>query len=939
MAHDTTVIRRHTSRSLSAKRSFNSGYDPELAACMDRWIRVVFPTQKRTQSTLAKPATGPTTSTFSVVDLSSPANSTCEALEETLVHQQPQLQCADPSSSTPNILTSKHPDPAQGRLTKFREAMDKIPIKDHELPPSFRMFREAERTKPYMPEADRVAISKLWKKYWKLRRVEFSTQDYEKLMGILRYCTVGEDGASRILVLHKHMRSRGMGLSSKMYEMVLQAHIILGTIQESIPIYQEATATLQEGLAEHRIMLWTMLDTFVGNRRIAEGITFLDQLPMVNSEDGSSLLYTHNLYRRLLIRPFGPNILSSSSPLPPHKPLGAILQFAQQPWIPQHNQVLRLLNFLETHPDGSESLPVFSKSCAGMLIKVGCVDSVTSLIQSLVLSGHLEEAARVLDLSQWHGIRVDVDLIRVHVLRPLDTQNELKEDHKKNLIDTMDQWDTIAIRHSRPSVWDPSDEAILTSEYSRLVRDCIQGNHVQGALRAARYINLRNWTPQEIDFRELCSSMVNHGRSSSYKTFLEVGYILGGPVTFDLHTYRRLVYAACRRSDLFSALTLVQQVRTRHPDWTLDATFYNAIISTAGATGKLRVAERTFELLLKDGIQPDHYSFHGLLNAYTKKKDLEAALKIPEKMLKCNLNPTTRTFNLVLKAYMVARKDITTSRKLFRVMHLSGQAVPPDLVTFNQLLESYRRVGNAVWFDAFFDQYFGATKVDETQSTDRAELELKDPTDQESDPLPRKGVETEEMGIVQPKRSDNRTLLIQLRYSLGLPSVDLQTVQELWQMVEPKILPNPAPSSRVSGASSIAPSEKSENDGASESSLSAPSDNDNDGDIQSDSSQPRSARDALPPTHVPFERWLGPAMVPTTDADYFRFMTLTSFRFAFRSRGDVAGVKKMDQLLAKLFPEHPLGEATRQRRMVKYSRMQTKKVSKSQLQHQKNTEP
>ncbi|KAK3820116.1 MAG: hypothetical protein J3Q66DRAFT_336251 [Benniella sp.] len=435
--------------------------------------------------------------------------------------------------------------------------------------------------------------------------------------------------------------------------------------------------------------------------------------------------------------------------------------------------------------------------------------------------------------------------------------------------------------------------------------------------------------------------MVNHGQSSSYKTFLEVGYTLGGAVTFDLHTYRRLIYAACRRSDLFSALTLFQQVRTRHPDWTLDATFYNAVISTAGATGKLRVAERIFERLLEDGVQPDHYSFHGLLNAYAKKKDLEAALKIPEKMLKCNLHPTTRTFNLVLKAYIMARKDITTGRKLFRVMHLSGQAVPPDLVTFNQLLEGYRRVGNMVWFDTFFDQYFGVVKADEAQSADHGELELKDPIDRESDSLARERVKTEEMGIVQPKKSDNRTLLIQLRYSLGLPSVDLQTVQELWGMVEPKILPNSVPSSSASiaqpeksNSDSGSPSAMLSNKDGSEYSSVAPSDNDNanDGDIQLDSTQSKIARDALPPTHVPFERWLGFAIVPTTDTDYFRFMTMTSFRFAFRSRGDVAGVKKMDQLLAEHFPEHPLGEAIRQRRMVKYNRIQTKKASKNQQQ-------
>ncbi|KAF9938214.1 hypothetical protein BGZ65_000198 [Modicella reniformis] len=880
---------------------------------------------------LAKPVANPTVTSY-IVDI--PTDPPSQPLDKALINQQQQQQQQqqqpESSSKVSDISVVEVHASALSDFTDFRKAMDGIPIEDHELPPAFQSFKDIKRkSKPYLSKDHRRAIDRLWEDYRTKRYLNLTRGDYVRLMRIFRYSSARTVAARRILELQKDMSARGMIFRGKLYEMVLQAHIVQGTVQESIQIYQEVTAMLGEGTTvEHKRVLWTMVDAFVANQRVPEGIKFLDQLPIVNPVDGSRPpLRVDSLYRRLFFRPYSPNVLSPPAPppFPPHTPLGAIQEFTERLSPPQQKDALRILKLLESHSDGIKLLSMFSKTSAGLLIKLGQIKSVSSLISNLVLSRQLEEVARVLDLTLRHGMELDMDQIRLDVLRFLDTQSELG-DNLKDVVGSMDQWDTIAIQHTKPlasSMPDLSDPStsltmFLTTDYSRLMRECIEGGEFREALRAAKYIRLRNWAPHEINSHQLCSWMVNYGRSSNYSAFLQVGYALGGPLTPNLHTYRRLVYAACRRSDLHSAITLLEQVRMQHPDWKFDATFYNSIISTAAATKHIRVAEKAFACLLEDGIPPDYFSFHGLLNGYGETGDLKAALMIPERMLKHKLNPTTKTFNLVMKAYLIARKDLTTSSKLFRAMQHSEQSVPPNLITFNRLLDGYRRVGNTTWFDAFFDQHFGPEKEVVVQSADckDMELELEDPVAQQSRPFTRKNRKAD-MGNIRSKKSDDQTLLIQLKYSLALPNVDLQTVRTLWRIVESRLVPIPAHS--VSEPSSAA-SPDSDNDIELDSSQSTQSSH-----PSSTSPYSRIAEDILPPTHVPFQKWLNPTKVPATDAAYVRFTALALFRSAFRSRGDIAGVKRIDQLLAEFFPEHPQGETVIQRRAIKYIRKQTRK--------------
>ncbi|KAF9994322.1 hypothetical protein BGZ79_000923 [Entomortierella chlamydospora] len=921
---------------------------------MDRWIKVVFSGQKRMQSSLAKPLHVTTAPAYTVVDM--PGNvSGCDPLEEPTIFQQQELQQQQPNTTASieeQLKVSQPVGDTAKLIEKIRSSMDGIPHEGHGLLREFSPLNELKgNRKPMLTMACRESIDTLWEDYLSLslhlrahaslsedrNSAPFSRQDYTRLMRIFRHSLRPTEAAARIVAIHHDLQNYGIKLSRKIYEMVAQANIILGSIPESERLYYEAIATRRPGSLEHKKLLRTMVDAFAVNQRTSEGIAFLDQLPRFLPDREDPALYMHSLYKILYLHHFkvepGSNdqclTLSTQESEPSSQQrLLAIKSFVELGFLPQIDHVTRALAKLDDSnmdlQGAGDPIELFSKTAAGMIVRCGGggARSVELLLQSLLVNGHLKESTRVLDMMLQHDMSPDIDQIRFNLLQSL-----LASAEQEDLMNVVEQWDAIIAQRSinpSPTQVRPSNE--WATVYSKLVQICIQQNNFKGAINAASYMRKRGWVMRGINFRELNSFMVNFGQSSDYPAYLDVRYALGGSLDPDLHTYRRLVFAACRRSDLTSAVTLLELVRTRHPDWILDTSIYNSIISTAAAMGLMEVAEKTFVCLLEGGVKPDLKSFHALLNGYGKAGDLKAAIKIPEQMIKHKLNPTTTTFNLIMKAYLSAREDMGTSRKLFRAMELSGVSAPPDLVTFNQLLEGYRRVGNTMWFDAYFDKYF-ETKPPTAEVPENNDVKESPFAFENKDQMKKKKKKKEKQALVRPEKPDDWTLLIQLKYSLNLPGIDLPIVQELWRAVEPRLRP-PSPSPPVTDP----------NGPLSSSSSSCPSADTSKGAKQTRPSYSKRSdpEENLPLTHVPFKKWLGPVSMSATNRDHFRFSTLNLFRSAFQSRGDVVGVKTMDGILAELFPDHPMGWTVHYRRLVKKNRHLTKLKEKNDIWQRNN---
>ncbi|KAF9127335.1 hypothetical protein BGX30_014836, partial [Mortierella sp. GBA39] len=960
-SYHSSKHQHHHIRPSAVKRS-KSVHDPELVACMERWIRIVVTGQRRAHSSLAKPALNTSGSSYSVSDIRTSSATLSrdrlrnsgprDALASLEPFPTPATTTIPPSTSpsttlatsftaattTTTTTTTTTESASTLSLERFLQSLDRIPIQDHELPKFFRSsFSDASRRKPTLSRSYRRAIDNIWSVYLALSTTKdgatrrLTRWDYTKLMQIVRHSDGPQLAASRILALQRDMDRNGIEKHRKVMEMLAQAHLVLGSVPEALRLYRETTEMVGEGTLQHKKVVWTMVDGFAANSLEIEGIAFLDGLPTVAISDEERDFY-YTLYQRLcgttesLLRNFGTSATCQCLP----RSVTSIEQFMRYPSSPRLSSLAGTLYVFRTDDQRRGLVRGFSQMVAGLLVKMGDTRMMTLLLQGLLQECQLLEASRVLELMLRQGLEPELDNIRRHLVC---SEFENGAD-RVNLELVLEEWEAISTLRTKhmPGASSSSDLGseflhmqdvrTIIEGYSNILTDCIREDDLLGALRTTRFMVARGWNEamNGIDFRRLNSRMVNHGRSETYPDYLQVRYTLGGPSAPDLHTYRRLIYAACRRSDLFSALTLFKQVRTKHPSWTLDTTLYNAIISTAGTTGHIRVAEKTFACLLEDGLAPDHYSFHGLLNGYGHSGDLEAAVLIPQQMVKHKLSPTTKTFNLIMKAYLGSRGDLTTSRKLFQVMQRSGKAVPPDLVTFNQLLEGYRRSGNLMWFDAYFDRYFGpqdsSTVASNSTWSSRGGVATADSRQADSKPcagsigapyrpFQQLGQKTDScraaLEIVKPEKTDDKTLLIQLKHSLLLTSIDTAIVWELWHTLHPRLAPVLAlGSSFASGVvSGSSPSVGTRMDGTTS---------------ETNTTTMTATTPSVPKTHVPFKKLLGGVSMAATDSDHFRFTALSLFRSAFLSRGETKGVRRVDGLVARLFPDHPTAQKTLTRR-------------------------
>ncbi|KAF9301839.1 hypothetical protein BGZ74_006216 [Mortierella antarctica] len=650
--------------------------------------------QRRLHSSLAKPMPVASIPSYTISDFPPP-------------HQDQPLDSIPTTLHSP--LEASHPtilsDPPT--VADLRASIDSLQI--HLYEPLEAHFRPFVKCKPNTPRKQLPSqeyldqVHAIWGQYRRtVDKDQLTRSDYATLMRTFRLSRKVRNGARFILNLKDDMEARGLILTRKMQEMVIQSHIALKHPKDAIKVFKSLQTVLDRASPEYKSVMWTMVDGYGARELAIEGFAFLDQQLQDHDTEWMQKLYSGLLFRHL----HSIKVRKSCS----EQGISLLCGVADWSFPPPLNDFEGVLTRLEqdTH-GGRRLLHDLSRSVSELFVSTKQQDLLTPLIVSLVRASQLSEAARVVGTMRDRDLHLNLDTIRQRLIGSLDTCENREEQEG-----ILEQWEELTSQYELSFIpvstiesgMSPA-ELVLSRRYSRTLAECIENHDFEGADLAAQYITSRGWSPRGVDFWKLNSAMVNFGESENYTKYLEVRYTLGGWAQPDLHAYRRLVYAACRRSDLFTALSLFKLVRTRQPTWVLDTSIYNAIISTAGATGHIRVAEKTFSCMLEDGQKPDHFSFHGLLNGYCQAGDLDAAILVPEKMVKQKLIPNTKTFNLIMKAYLTSRQDVTTSRKLFKVMQQSV-IVPPDLVTFNQLLEGYRRVGNTTWFDAYFDQYFGS---------------------------------------------------------------------------------------------------------------------------------------------------------------------------------------------------------------------------------------
>ncbi|KAF9584870.1 serine/threonine kinase [Lunasporangiospora selenospora] len=971
---------------------------------MDRPVAGEPITSSSLTSTSTSTSTSPTLSASTKAVKETVSTSTATAsrstISESIVKQQQHYNhgvtqssknpCSDIQPATPTSipLTVLSPEGAmavekarivdpsiQNVVNQFQQSLKALNVQDYALPIEFRsLSKEVSHSgkKGFIPGSIRRSIRTLWEDFLVISsdttgaRTSLTAMDYRHFLMAMRYSGKAKESSKMITEMEEILRRAEVPLTRSMAGIVARAHLLQGSVQEAVRVYGEYAQTTNKRSIEHDRMLSVMVDGFVTSQRFSEGTMFLDWVLDTHQDP----IFIQELYKRLFSHQLRTkSVLDSYSP----KVHGAIRFFNNMTFPPTAPGLVKTLEIIEQDPNCVQLLSSFSQSVAGRLMKMRDRKLMTPLILSLLKANELNEVSRVLRLMQCQGMSPELDQVRVRVLRSMMKLRNTAESESGSATEAemiarvveqegiLDQWDWI-VQQQGVLGYDTSEKSSIPGfkideaghlaapqeyGYSQVIAQClVKEKDVETALQAAQYMRTRGWTARGIDFWKMNSAIVNFVDSSQYGDYLELRYTLGDPAAPDLHTYRRLIYAACRQSDLRSALTLYGQLKARHEDWKLDNTVYNAMISTASAMGLVAVAEKTFQCMIEDGVQPDYYSFHGLLNGYCNQKDLEAAILVPGQMVKWKLEPNVETFNLIIKAYLsIEKPNISTSRRLLKTMQASKTSVPPNLLTFNMLLDGYRRAGNTGWFDHFFDRYFAppSDPVPESESNSKPMHEIGqesflnpggnvdeldagvhtsstfsslDPAHQEqtrAHPQTRQAKTMEaRRSETRPGRGNDQTLLVQLKYSLSLPDVDLETVWELWNAIQAKFQKMESPKFKTVYLKpptfknrSLTDAEDGSAQGFGTSTMGLKTDKTTGSGSESGQVNESSKSRSLPRTHVPFKRMLGSTLVQATDEEQFQFMVLKVFRDAFEDRGDNRGVNKMEKMQRYIFGSHP----------------------------------
>ncbi|KAF9166153.1 hypothetical protein DFQ26_008559 [Actinomortierella ambigua] len=799
------------------------------------------------------------------------------------------------------------------------------------------------------------------------RPPRLSLREYDQLMDLVGLHTASQrqGGARerRILQLYDDARSIGLAPTTRMYSWTLEAAFAeMATPATILAIHDDFVRSHRhQGTAmaptpskdawkrDHKLLLTIIVRGFANRGMILQGIEFLDRT--VHYED-PALVQT--LYGQLINTHFAHGHDHHTHPIPKDKvEQDRIIEFFRKSATVPYHKVRKLMSQLERSADGPILIKELSSHGLGsLLIQLREQQSLGALLVSLLRQSQVDEAVRLLDVMVDKDILPPLKTIRTRLMRGMSSQDDDNNDNDGQWTQqeqVLQAWDDatgrrglfaaealnvlpdereIDLEHdpltvaSRARVWteQPRLQWALqersTREYEVMIESLIRDQELGTAVNAAKYFAHRGWQSGQMDFRQLNSWMINYGHSDRFVQYFHVRYLMGPLARPDLHAFRRFIYAACRRSDLYTALSLFQIVKTTHPEWELDASLYNPIISTASTIpGRMPVAEKMFQTMRQNGVTPDLYTFHALLNGYANNDQLESAKQIPPLMLQQGLEPTTKTLNLVIKAYLRSRNNVSTSRRLLNIMERSPKSVGPDQVTINMLLESYYKVGNDAWLDQFLDTYVAsitgagtsveATTSEHVQPQPQADdLEVKSSTKSRSSahkspkpspppslPLSTNSIHEHLVALVQQRKEgrggehDYWTMYSALRLALRKTDISAKEVWTLWDLVKDQILaPSGLPATHVPFTKVIASDNSGSSGGGNSSS--------------SSSSSKKSALDSNTPQKAESRTM--------SDADYFKYTSLQLFWHAFKYKGEMYGIKLVNRHVQTLFPDKAL---------------------------------
>jgi pentatricopeptide repeat protein len=110
-----------------------------------------------------------------------------------------------------------------------------------------------------------------------------------------------------------------------------------------------------------------------------------------------------------------------------------------------------------------------------------------------------------------------------------------------------------------------------------------------------------------------------------------------------------------------------------------------------------------FDLMIKDGIQPNEVTYNAIIDAYAKNRQIEKASEVFDSMKKDGIQPDEVTFRTIIDCFAKSGKHLHEMMKMVKEMRESSFEL--DIRAWNNIIEGYSRV------DGEKDQIFVGTET------------------------------------------------------------------------------------------------------------------------------------------------------------------------------------------------------------------------------------
>ncbi|XXG56035.1 hypothetical protein AAC387_Pa03g3557 [Persea americana] len=154
-----------------------------------------------------------------------------------------------------------------------------------------------------------------------------------------------------------------------------------------------------------------------------------------------------------------------------------------------------------------------------------------------------------------------------------------------------------------------------------------------------------------------------------------------------------LLDALCKEGHVNAAFSYFQQRKESEPNRLFSVRVYNILLNGFFRSRKLRKAERLYEEMRSENVDPTVVTFGTLVEGYCRTQRVDKAIELLSEMKQVGVEPNMIVYNPIIDALGEAERF---KEALGMVEMISVHGLSPNISTFNSLVKGFCKAGDLV---------------------------------------------------------------------------------------------------------------------------------------------------------------------------------------------------------------------------------------------------